>query len=317
MTRSGNLYVCVSQSTIVYSILDHLGASDSASFMHAFGIRHTTFLRKKYMDPLRDLGTFSDWINDKKMHGIKILIMGVDVRRWMDRIKKPWCNSWKRPYPITIWPAVVAVDGSTCVDELKNMHKDAIEAKDISLCEDIDHSLQIIGIMLGINSMVESKLICPTRFLTGNNMGSNNWSFYRCDDMHANDIAIMLHAGYVSDSGPMTVCVNHYNDRSQHELRSDNMFLIETVGRNANEPIDVFEYATRHRVPWYDLNTRKIKTTTAYSMMHSMTGDMTERHTDEEFIEIMIKVPTIRLNWNGHQMYNTVMARVPVPGMLE
>lgn len=313
MDANRNLYVAVSQSTIMYSILNNLGASDSASFMHAFGIRHTTFLKTTYLNPLRDLGTFSHWINDKMTHGIKILIMGVDVRRWMDRIKKPWSNSWKKSYPITIWPAVVATDGSTCVDELKRLKRAAIEDQNQCMCDDIDHTMELIQIMLGISDMVESRLICPTSSLTGNNMGSDNWSRYRCDDMQMNGIRIMLLAEYVSMFGTTALEVSHYNHKSQDELRKNDMFLVEARGRCSNEPTYTFDRTTTYAVPWYDPNSNRIGETIA----HPTTNAMPDRDDNEDVIEITIKVPIILTNLTAYTVNRRFLARVPFPDALQ
>lgn len=65
-----------------------LEVSSSAWLIHTVRIKHKPRLRARYMNPMRDFGDFAYWIDDNKAFGVKNLIVGVDVKRWLDKIRK-------------------------------------------------------------------------------------------------------------------------------------------------------------------------------------------------------------------------------------
>ncbi|KAF5534510.1 oxidoreductase [Fusarium napiforme] len=204
-----------------------LTASRIASFIHACGIKHADTAWKKYINPMRDLGTFADWIEGKKELGIKVLFVGADVKRWLNRIKRPWSDEWRRPYPIMIWPAVVRSDGSDSLDELRQLERLRLDNGDRDMHEDLTHTGALVENFLGISDIHTTRYLQPPMQTGHVRMGTNHWSVNDSFHTDENGIKLVFWCGYISDNGPMAVGVDHHSNLTETTCRERNELLVE------------------------------------------------------------------------------------------
>ena len=88
-------------------IMDNLSASDSASFMYAMCIRMSDRTMNRYLDVLRDIPEYEDWIHKMLGAGNKVMLVGSDLERLTSRIMHPQTYDRTDKRPICIWLMVL------------------------------------------------------------------------------------------------------------------------------------------------------------------------------------------------------------------
>ena len=100
---------------ILNGILECLSASDSSSFLSILCFRMAEYLwqtaSKKYVDPIRDLSDYAQWMKQMISKEHKVFLIGVDVIKWFKRVHAP--SVYWREYrtalsekPLRLWMAV-------------------------------------------------------------------------------------------------------------------------------------------------------------------------------------------------------------------
>lgn len=254
-------HVLFGQYPIMTSVMGHLNASDTASFLWALEIKPTKTMWKRYLDPMRDLHMIMDWIEQQKVDGVRLLLIGSDVRRWVNRIESPWDESWKREYPIMLWVMAVPSDGLSPLERLKRRLDSGIEIVPNELPPDVSEVQNILD-TLGVHAV---KFVAPRMDTFPGRDKSKSWVEYNSTD----DIKLMFYREMASLDSPLTVSTDYLGHITEAERRDRNMFLIERKPIRSIHLCSTYSYDPNNRVvsqisgmtpgATYDENTLNIK----------------------------------------------------------
>lgn len=105
--RGGSLFVFESYP-IREALLDKLGASDASLLMALINYEPSERERRLFLDPIKDLPKYELWIKHVTRRGCKVVLVGKDTERLMDRINRPlrYRHTNKHEDLLTIWLAV-------------------------------------------------------------------------------------------------------------------------------------------------------------------------------------------------------------------
>ncbi|KAM3497495.1 hypothetical protein MY10362_009156 [Beauveria mimosiformis] len=95
---------------VLYELLDRMSASDCSSFLYATATRLDYEYMHKYLNIVRDIPEYEDWITTMIEKGCKVLLIGSDVSRLRYRIMHPQLYDRRNEIPLCIWLAVVPVN---------------------------------------------------------------------------------------------------------------------------------------------------------------------------------------------------------------
>ncbi|RSL81087.1 hypothetical protein CDV31_017068 [Fusarium ambrosium] len=219
-------------------VLDYLSASDAASLLYTLGVVPDDWMKKRYLNPVRDLGGLSKWLAGKMMDNNKVMFIGMDVERWIARIRRPWDASWKREHPIMVWVAVVPPREVMKESKEIRLYKSILASPD---SHGPHGHLQMLRMHTHgwMNEFLDPGVVKRDHFAEGN--------MWVQGPMIEDDTIIPMFLNYQWSYRPGTTVAIHRETRSEMERGDENLFMVREVTMPTSLCGKVYETI------WYDV----------------------------------------------------------------